>query len=100
MTGDYHSETEMFHTKLFSAGLEQIDFSSTTLWLSLFMMCFNPLFWNTAARLEYKHKAITRMFGGRAKVACYSLGATIFILGLIRDFVYIPWLLDLSLLMI
>lgn len=31
---------------------------------------------------------LTKMFGGRAQTACYGLAATIFSLGLLRDFLY------------
>jgi phosphatidylethanolamine/phosphatidyl-N-methylethanolamine N-methyltransferase len=34
---------------------------------------------------EYHHKTLTRLFGGNSLLACYFLGAIIFLLGLIRD---------------
>jgi phosphatidylethanolamine/phosphatidyl-N-methylethanolamine N-methyltransferase len=49
---------------------------------------FNPTFWNTAARLEYHHKTLTRLAGGNSLYACYGLAVVIFSLGLIRDALY------------
>lgn len=37
---------------------------------------------------EYHNKILTRLFGGRSRTACYFLAATIFGIGLIRDFLY------------
>lgn len=37
---------------------------------------------------EYRTKFLTRLFGGNRQAACYALAATIFSLGLIRDFLY------------
>jgi len=37
---------------------------------------------------EYHTKFLTRLFGGRAQMACYALAGTIFSLGMVRDFLY------------
>lgn len=37
---------------------------------------------------EYRTKFLTRLFRGNAQAACYALAATIFALGLVRDFLY------------
>ena len=37
---------------------------------------------------EYRTKFLTRIFGGNRQAACYALAATIFGLGLVRDFLY------------
>jgi phosphatidylethanolamine/phosphatidyl-N-methylethanolamine N-methyltransferase len=37
---------------------------------------------------EHRTRFLTRLFGGHAQTACYALAATIFSLGLIRDFLY------------
>ena len=40
------------------------------------------------ARQEYHNKILTKLFGGNSQAACYGLAATIFSLGLFRDFLY------------
>ncbi|KAI9151742.1 Phospholipid methyltransferase [Paramyrothecium foliicola] len=40
------------------------------------------------ARQEYHNKVLTNLFGGRSRTACYALAATIFGLGLVRDWLY------------
>lgn len=40
------------------------------------------------ARREYRTRFLTKAFGGNAQTACYALAATIFSLGLTRDFLY------------
>lgn len=65
-----------------------MDLSQSALWLSAGTIVFNPTFWNTAARSEYRNKTITKMFGGNALYGCYALAVTIFSLGIIRDAIY------------
>ncbi|KAM0252862.1 hypothetical protein ACHAQJ_007492 [Trichoderma viride] len=38
--------------------------------------------------LKYHNKVLTRLFGGQRYTACYALAATIFSLGLLRDWLY------------
>lgn len=52
------------------------------------MIVFNPTFWNTAARTEYRNKTLTKLAGGNALYGCYGLALTIFSLGIFRDAVY------------
>lgn len=54
---------------------------------SLGCIAFNPIFWNIVARLEYNTHFLTKVSGG-ARNGCYLLAATIFSLGIYRDFVY------------
>ncbi|KAI9795779.1 MAG: Phosphatidyl-N-methylethanolamine N-methyltransferase [Candelina submexicana] len=56
--------------------------------VSALSIAFNPIFWNVAARQEYHHKVITKLFGGNSRSGCYALAATIFSLGIIRDALY------------
>ncbi|KAI1258052.1 Phosphatidyl-N-methylethanolamine N-methyltransferase [Eutypa lata] len=65
-----------------------VDLDQTSLLLSAASIAFNPLFWNIVARQEYHNKLLTKLFGGRSQTACYALAATIFSLGLVRDFLY------------
>ncbi|CAG8733806.1 40081_t:CDS:2 [Gigaspora margarita] len=67
--------------------LELIDFSQKSLWISFASITFNPLFWNTVARKEYRSKFITRLFGDPYR-GCYALAITIFLLGIFRDYLY------------
>ncbi|KAK1767834.1 phospholipid methyltransferase-domain-containing protein [Phialemonium atrogriseum] len=65
-----------------------VDFDQKSLLISAISIAFNPTFWNIVARQEYHNKTLTRLFGGRSQTACYGLAATIFSLGLVRDFLY------------
>lgn len=51
-------------------------------------IAFNPIFWNIAARLEYRTHILTKLSFNSAKLGCYLLALTIFSLGIFRDFVY------------
>ncbi|KAM4062948.1 phospholipid methyltransferase [Hirsutella rhossiliensis] len=65
-----------------------VDLGKKSLVVSACSIAFNPLFWNIVARQEYHNKILTKLFGGRSRTACYALAATIFSLGLVRDFIY------------
>lgn len=65
-----------------------INWSDPLVWLAIAHITFNPMLWNISARLEYKQKTLSRIFGS-AKAACYVLAATIFSLGLTRNFLVI-----------
>lgn len=65
-----------------------INWSDPLVWLAIAHITFNPMFWNISARLEYKSKALSKIFGS-AKVACYVLAVTTFCIGLTRNFVVI-----------
>lgn len=65
-----------------------VDFDQKSLFVSACSIAFNPLFWNIVARQEYHNKMLTKLFGGNSQAACYGLAATIFSLGLFRDFLY------------
>jgi methylene-fatty-acyl-phospholipid synthase len=47
--------------------------------------CFNPLYWNIVAQNEYRNRTITKVLQGNRYLGCYLLGASIFLLGLLRD---------------
>lgn len=68
--------------------LDYVDLDQRSFWISAAAITFNPTFWNIVARREYRTKFLTRLFGGNAQRACYALAATIFGLGLVRDFLY------------
>lgn len=65
-----------------------INWSDPLIWLAAAHITFNPMFWNLSARLEYKTKFLSRVFGS-AKVACYVLAAVTFVIGLTRNLVVI-----------
>ncbi|KAG9601404.1 phospholipid methyltransferase, partial [Aureobasidium melanogenum] len=90
-----------------------VDLGQPMFWLSAASICFNPTFWNTAARseatmesnnlkrekenrkltcfahlAEYHNKTITKLFGGNSLYGCYALAVTIFTLGIVRDSIY------------
>lgn len=65
-----------------------INWSDPLVWLAAAHITFNPMFWNISARLEYKTKFLSKVFGS-AKVGCYVLAAITFLIGLTRNFVVI-----------
>ncbi|KAK4190788.1 putative methylene-fatty-acyl-phospholipid synthase [Podospora australis] len=67
--------------------LEYVDFNQRSLFISAAAIAFNPTFWNIVARKEYRTRFMTKAFGS-AQRGCYFLAATIFSLGLVRDFLY------------
>ncbi|CAO3655792.1 unnamed protein product [Mucor fragilis] len=71
-----------------------IDFSKASLYLAIAHILFNPVFWNTVARAEYRSKILTKLAGGDAYRGTYGLAVTIFTLGLTRDYLYHQALAD------
>ncbi|CAM1501912.1 Fc.00g038960.m01.CDS01 [Cosmosporella sp. VM-42] len=67
---------------------QYVDFSKTSLLVSAASIAFNPLFWNIVARSEYHYKTLSKIFVGQSREACYGLAITIFLLGLVRDYLY------------
>lgn len=65
-----------------------INWSDPLVWLAAAHITFNPVFWNVSARLEYKTKLLSRIFGS-AKLACYVLAFVTFSIGLTRNVVVI-----------
>ncbi|CAH7686689.1 phospholipid methyltransferase-domain-containing protein [Phakopsora pachyrhizi] len=61
-----------------------IDTTKRSLWISMAWIIFNPLFWNVAARIEHSTRILTKLTGSSRR-GCYFLGATIFLIGLLRD---------------
>lgn len=68
--------------------LSMINYKDHYLWISLFMILFNPTFWNILGRLEYHRNSISQRIKLKKKTACYLFAASIFILGLVRDGFY------------
>ncbi|KAI8340877.1 phospholipid methyltransferase-domain-containing protein [Chlamydoabsidia padenii] len=64
------------------------DFSQPSFYLALANILFNPIFWNIAARAEYKNHTLTKLAGGDAFKGCAMLAACIFSLGILRDYLY------------
>ncbi|OBZ89103.1 Phosphatidyl-N-methylethanolamine N-methyltransferase [Choanephora cucurbitarum] len=65
-----------------------IDFSQPSLWFAVAHILFNPIFWNSVARAEYRKKVLTKLAGGDPYRGTYGLAVTIFTLGLTRDYLY------------
>ncbi|QEU59444.1 Opi3 [Kluyveromyces lactis] len=63
------------------------NFESREYRIALGLIAFNPIFWNVVARLEHSTHFLTKI-AGSAKRGCYFLAATIFSLGIIRDYFY------------
>ncbi|KAJ7468747.1 phospholipid methyltransferase, partial [Mycena latifolia] len=68
--------------------VDLVDFTQTSLLVSLLSILFNPIAWNIVAQNEYRNKTITRMFGGNARYGCYFLAVLIFSFGIFRDSLY------------
>ncbi|QLG74666.1 hypothetical protein HG535_0G05490 [Zygotorulaspora mrakii] len=64
-----------------------VDINDRNLQIAAFLIAFNPIFWNIAARLEYYTKFITKVTGS-AKKGCYLLAVVIFGLGIFRDMAF------------
>ncbi|KAI9470699.1 MAG: phospholipid methyltransferase-domain-containing protein [Benjaminiella poitrasii] len=65
-----------------------IDFSQPSFYYALGHILFNPIFWNTVARAEYRNKVLTKLAGGNPYRGTYGLAVAIFTLGLTRDYLY------------
>jgi hypothetical protein len=84
--------------------IDYVDFSKTSLAISLLSIVFNPTAWNIIARngrrfviqifvfsslkhllVEYRNRTITRLFGGNQYLGCYFLAVLIFSFGILRD---------------
>ncbi|KAI9804351.1 MAG: Phosphatidyl-N-methylethanolamine N-methyltransferase [Piccolia ochrophora] len=103
----------LFKSQQQSKGL--IDFDQKSLAVSAASIAFNPIFWKCHRRsqwyllpqnpqpsppqpptnhpppslpTEYRHKFMTKAFGGNSRLACYVLAGTIFSLGIFRDLLY------------
>ncbi|RSH89224.1 Phosphatidyl-N-methylethanolamine N-methyltransferase [Saitozyma podzolica] len=71
----------------YKTGVELVDWKQPSLWFAVGMVLFNPIFWNTVARNEYRNKTMTKIFGSPYH-GCYVLAVTIFSLGIFRDVLY------------
>lgn len=63
-----------------------INYKQPVLWVAIAHVCFNPLWWNVAGRLENKKKVISKLCGNDKEKGCYLFAAITFTLGLTRDF--------------
>ncbi|KAG4066421.1 hypothetical protein HA402_007057 [Bradysia odoriphaga] len=66
-----------------------INFQQPSLYYAMANIMFNPIFWNVAARVEYRSHALTKLAGNNALRACAAFAATIFSLGILRDYLYV-----------
>ncbi|KAJ1508324.1 Phosphatidyl-N-methylethanolamine N-methyltransferase [Coelomomyces lativittatus] len=65
----------------------EVQWDVPSLWILLASISFNPLFWNIVARRENKTQFLSKFIGNKY-TACYVLAATIFLLGIFRDYLY------------
>ncbi|TYJ52340.1 hypothetical protein B9479_007069 [Cryptococcus floricola] len=68
--------------------LRLVEADKKTLWAFVAMTAFNPIFWNTVARNEYRNKTITRLVGSPL-VGTYILALTIFSISAFRDHLFL-----------
>jgi len=66
-----------------------INLYQPSLYYALANIMFNPIFWNVAGRVEYRSRALTKLAGNNAFRACTGFAATIFSLGILRDYLYV-----------
>ncbi|KAJ3324598.1 Phosphatidyl-N-methylethanolamine N-methyltransferase [Boothiomyces sp. JEL0866] len=64
-----------------------INWQTPSLWISVGTVVLSPLYWNVVARNEYKNKTLTKLFGTK-ELACWFFSASVFILGLYRDYCF------------
>ncbi len=78
----------MCRETLIAHEISRIPWNHPMVLRAMFFMLFNPLYWNTIGRLEFRKKRLSRlpMFGGDQRLACNFFAATIFALGLYRDY--------------
>lgn len=67
--------------------VESIDFGDASFKIALFLIAFNPIFWNAVSRLEYYTHFLTKLTKS-AKRGCYTFAITIFSLGIIRNYFF------------
>ncbi|ODQ62893.1 hypothetical protein WICANDRAFT_103610 [Wickerhamomyces anomalus NRRL Y-366-8] len=72
---------------IFNQLCTEVDLTKKSYQVALISICFNPIFWNIVARTEYTTHFLTKLAGGPKK-GCYLLAATIFSLGIFRDYLY------------
>ena len=70
--------------KLLEMFYANVDFRAPEFLWSLFFIVFNPTYWNIMAQAEYRKKILSKRFG--QKPGCILLGASIFLLGIYRDY--------------
>lgn len=63
-----------------------INYKQPILWAAILHVCFNPLWWNVAGRLENKRGVISKLCGNDKEKACYLFAFITFTLGLTRDY--------------
>eukprot|EP00835_Amoeboradix_gromovi_P005371 NODE_498_length_7675_cov_0.481389.p5 type:complete len:202 gc:universal NODE_498_length_7675_cov_0.481389:7432-6827(-) len=63
-----------------------LDITKQSFIISAVSIVFNPVFWNLIAMNEHRNNTLTKMFGARN--GCYLLALTIFILGILRDYLF------------
>ena len=64
-----------------------MDLTNFSFLCSAGIIVWNPLYWNTVARWEYRTQGITKIFGSPL-IGCYALALSIFLLGLVREQLY------------
>ncbi|WWC70528.1 uncharacterized protein I206_104479 [Kwoniella pini CBS 10737] len=74
--------------KYASAGPALFEFDKLSLWAFVAMTAFNPIFWNTVARNEYRNKTINKIVGSPL-VGTYFLALTIFSISAFRDHLFL-----------
>ncbi|KAI8059610.1 phospholipid methyltransferase-domain-containing protein [Gongronella butleri] len=70
------------------AAAPYVDLKQPSFYLALANIFFNPIFWNIAARAEYRTHILTKLACGSAFVGCAVLAVSIFSLGILRDYLY------------
>jgi methylene-fatty-acyl-phospholipid synthase len=75
---------EALHALLFG----RVDLSSYSLWTCVVCIVLVPVWWNVTARLEYRTKALTRLFCGHRYLAAYALALAIFLASSLRTWLF------------
>lgn len=75
------------------SAFNQIDLQKYSFWIAVGAILLSPTWWNLIARNEYKNKSLTRLFGSK-QTACSVFSASVFLLGLMRDYLYLRAIKD------
>ncbi|XP_069102342.1 phosphatidylethanolamine N-methyltransferase-like isoform X2 [Argopecten irradians] len=67
--------------------LQYLMVDDLNLWLTCGFVIFNPLFWNTVARWQYRTRKMSKALGGK-KQGTIVMGLMILSLGLFRDWMF------------
>ena len=73
--------------------LTAINLNQPSLWIFVFLTVLSPLYWNLVARNEHRNKTWSKLFNSK-EIANYVFSASVFTLGLVRDWWFMKAIQD------